>query len=176
MDDKYIVDLRHLVDLNKTKVYIEVSSCIEYDYPTEGMNRLYHLLSYIQNHINELPFEEINASVFNNLLKKIEDNKNYLYELDDYIQSANKNLKKDKGWTQDDAASVGLPRESFKITIEELIEFYKSLEQLERYYDIVKEEISIGHSINIYFKNIENIKNMLEERLAYAMVNRKLCT
>ncbi|AUM88272.1 hypothetical protein [Clostridium botulinum] len=179
MNDKYIVDLRHLVDLNKTKVYIEVSSCLEYEYPTEGMNWLYHLLSYVQNHINEFQFKEIKASVFNNLLKKIEENKNYLYELDNYIEFANENFKKDKGWTQDNATSIGLPKASFKITIEELIEFYKSLEQLERYYDMLKEKISIGWTCNKYFKNIENIKNMLEKRLAFAMikvVNRKFCT
>lgn len=173
MNDKYIVDLRHLVDLNKTTVYIEVSSCFEYTYPTEGMDLLCHLLKYVQKHINEWPFEKIDASVFNNLVKKVEDNKKYLYELDSYIKCANKKLKKDKGWPEKDIASVGLPKESFKITIEELIVFYKSLELFEEYYDKVKEEIFIAQSTKSYFKNIEAIKHMLEKRLAYAIINKR---
>lgn len=173
MDDKYMVDLRHLVDLNKTTVYIEVSSCFEYKYPTEGMNILCHLLRYVQKHINERLFENIDASAFNNLVKKVEDNKNYLYELDRYIEFTNKKLKKDKGWDEDDCASVGLPKQSFEITIEELIAFYKSLELLEECYDKVKEEIIIAQSISNYLKDIEAIKGMLEKRLAYAIINKR---
>jgi hypothetical protein len=30
MDETYITDLRHLIDISKTEVYIEVSSCFKY--------------------------------------------------------------------------------------------------------------------------------------------------
>lgn len=33
MNDHYLMDLRHLIDLIKIKVYIEISNCIEYQHP-----------------------------------------------------------------------------------------------------------------------------------------------
>ena len=173
MDEKYLVNLRHLIDLNKITVYIDIGSCFEYSHPTEGMNILCSLLKYVEQNLDDFPFKDINKIVFKGFIKKIEHSKDCLYELDNYIKSASSKLKIDKGWTEHDAAKVGLPKDSFNITLEELIVFYYVLEKLQDSYQNIKENFIMLWNFTTYFKNIENIKTRLEKRLMYAVVRSR---
>ncbi|GCD13251.1 hypothetical protein [Clostridium tagluense] len=110
MEEKYLVDLRHLIDLNKLNVYINISNCFEYDYPTDSMNYLCALLKYVRTNINDWCFnniKDININIFDSLIKKVNKNKDWLYTLDDYIEYASDKLKSDKGWSKENLAKVG---------------------------------------------------------------------
>lgn len=170
MDNKYLVDLRYLVDLSKIKVCIEISNCIEYENPLSVMDNLTRLLDFINNNQDYMP-KKININVFNSLLKKVKLNRDFVYELDTYINESSEKLKKDKGWDKTDLAKVGIPRSSFEITLQELIIFYKVLESLENCYNIIKDDTILFFGEATYFNNIKTIKNMLEKRLAYAILN-----
>ncbi|GCD13250.1 hypothetical protein [Clostridium tagluense] len=179
MEEKYLVDLRHLIDFNKLTTYIDVSDCFEYQYPTNGMDMLYSLLRYAKENLATFRFDITDKTVFYSFMNKIEDNKNMLLELNKYILFANNKLKLDKGLLEGDALKVGLPQASFVITLEELIIFYKILEKLqESYENIAKWSISEGNigtcfrNVGTYFRNIETIKTMLEKRLMYKLTNR----
>jgi uncharacterized FlgJ-related protein len=143
---------------------------MEFQHPTYVMDNIYRLLNYANKNSICIP-EQIDISIFNNLLKKVEANKDYLHELNEYIQASNRKLKEHKGWKENDMSEVGIPRSSFRITLKELIVFYKVLEKLENCYDIIKNDIIIFWSAETYFNNIKTIKNMLEKRLAHAIIN-----
>jgi hypothetical protein len=173
MDEKYLVDLRHLIDLNKGTVYINVASCFECQYPTEGMNALYSLLKHIDNNLDKFEHKDINKSIFYSLIQKIDDNRKWLHELNEYILEANSKLKIDKGYSESDFAKVGIPHGSFDITLEELIVFYKILVILQESYEDIKGHIIYSWSISNYFRHIEAIKTMLEKRLMYAFIKSR---
>lgn len=170
MNNHYWVDLRNLIDLSRIKVYIEISNCIEYQHPIYVLDNLTNLLNCINRNSNCMP-KKINIDVFNSLLRKVEENKNYLHELDRYIEYSSKILKENNGWEKDDSAKVGIPRSSFQITLEELIVFYKVLEKLEKCYDIMKHDIIMLWPVETYYTSIKTIKDMLEKRLAHAIIN-----
>lgn len=172
MNDNYLVDLRHLIDLNKTKVYIDISSCMQYSYPTEAMDDLVNLLVGMRQYISHT-FNQTDMNIFNDLLEKVKDNRDYLYELDEYICHCNKQLKKDKGWSEDDSASVGIPKSNFQITLEELIVFYNVLEEFEKNYNIIKPSITGLWGAKSYFYDVRAIKDTLQERLTYAIVSTR---
>ncbi|ADK13143.1 MULTISPECIES: hypothetical protein [Clostridium] len=170
MNNKYLVDLRHLIDLSRIKAYIEISNCIEFQHPTDVMDNLTRLLSYANKNSICMP-KQIDTGIFNSLIKKVEANRDYLHELNEYIEDSSRKLKEDNGWEENDMSKVGIPRSSFGITLEELIVFYKVLENLENCYDIIKNDIVTFWSVETYFNNIKTIKNMLEKRLAHAIIN-----
>lgn len=172
MEEKYLVDLRHLIDLNKLTVYINLSDCCEYDYPTDLMNYLCSLLKYVKENINDLCFydiKDINKNVFDSLIKKITKYKDWIYTLDDYISFANDKIKSDRGWPQNALSHIGLPNDSLQITLEELIIFYKVLENVQSSYNDIKENHLTYSNVYCYVMNIENIKTMLEKRLMYTI-------
>lgn len=172
IDKENFAYLKYLIDLRQETVNIEVSSCFEYVYPTEAMNWLCVILKYLQKNSEYFyKISKMDMSVLGSLIQKLEENEKWLNEFDGYIRYANKKLKKDKGWPENDVASVGLPREVLNITLEELVIFYKCLEILEKDYHYIKEQHGILWSIERYFKYIDNIKNMLNERLAYKVIN-----
>lgn len=175
-DDKYLVDLRHLADLNKTTVYIGLSECLELQYPTETMDDLVNLLNYMKRHFENMVGKielKVDLDVFYSLLEKIKANRDYIHELDNYIIDANKKLKEDKGWSKDDMTTVGVPSNSLRVTLDELIVLYKVMEELESLYKFIEKERIVFWKISRYFSNIKSIKDMLEKRLAFAIISKR---
>lgn len=172
MNKEYLTDLMHLIDISKTEVYINVSGCFGYTHPVEGMKIFCILLDYIEKHISDYwKYEKIDRNIFSSLVRKINSNKDKLQENDRYICYANKKLKEDKGWNEDVHVSVGLPKSAFIVILEELIVLYTVIELLEEDYCMITKNYTIMWSITNHFEYMRDIKEMLEKRLASAMIN-----
>lgn len=171
MDKEYIEDLKHLIDISKTKVNIEVSNRFEYMHPIDVIKYFYPVIKHLRDNIERYEVVmKFDRKVLDSLVSKLENNKESLCELDRYINYANDKLKEDKGWTKNDCVQVGLPKEAFEVTVEELIVFYNCLELLESYYPYISKDIVIPWSIESHFKYMNDLKGMLEKRLAFAII------
>jgi len=161
-----------VINLGSVKVGIDVSRCFEYSHPIDSMEMLLNLLKWIEKNIDNLSSYNVNKSSLESLINKFEENMNYIYEHDFYLKEATSKYKKHKGFSDKELLTVGVPKGSFEITLEELLNFHKGISILEEEYDYVrKNNLLIGDSV-YYFRSLECIKNMLERRLTYAIANK----
>jgi hypothetical protein len=167
-----------LTDLNKTEVLIEINKCFKYVSSFEGMLSLVHLLMYVRSQIDEVvlkkidervlnSFMQIDKSVLDSLIEKVEKNRQDLIEVDKYIEYAREKFREDKHLPKYEAAFTAIPIRVFSITVEELLVFCNILEIIEQNYNIVMKEFNFL----FYLENIESIKNMLKERLQITVGN-----
>jgi hypothetical protein len=162
---------RNLLDLNDIKVDIEVSRCFEFTHPKESTMMLHKLLKWIQKNLDSLSVYNINKVALDNFIEKYELNMNYIIERDFYLKEANDRYKNHKGFSESAVANVGIPRSPFKVTLEELRNFYKCINVLEEEYDLVRgKNIVLSDSV-YYFRSMEAIKAMLEKRMTYAIIH-----
>lgn len=173
MEDKHLVDLRYLIDLNKTEVFIELSNCLKFTNPVDAINKVLGFLELAKKNADNYIIKKIDRETFDKLYEKVKVNADEIEEQNTYLAEANRKYYKDKGYNEPNTARVGYPHQPFSLTLNELTALHKVLEAVENIYDKTKILLPGYHRTGAFFDDLTSLKHELEARLAYAIISER---